>query len=203
MVTKPIDLTKATIRTRPFPFFYEINSLDITLASELLAWFETSAPWKLVQTDFYEQFEFSLTKVSSSSELYQLTSDETLDQLKIDMGRMFKTQFTEQVDITAHKLVRGQRIRIHNDFIPGKETHRLLLQLNREWTEDDGGLLLILADPHPESASYLFQPQHRLGFGFAISRDSYHAVSKVNSGERFTLVYSFYEKCFNKELTLT
>ena len=86
----------------------------------------------------------------------------------------------------------GQRIRIHNDFIPGRETHRLLLQLNRDWSEDCGGMLLMFQRPQPDGISRMIQPSSCSALGFAISPDSHHAVSTVHKGQRFTLVYSFY-----------
>ncbi len=98
------------------------------------------------------------------------------------------------MDVTVHKLVKSQRIRIHNDYIPGQETHRLLIQLNRGWTDEQGGMLMLFGSPRPEDVRRIVSPIHGTSLGFAISSDSHHAVSAVYSGERHTLVYSFYAK---------
>ncbi len=191
---EPFKLEGAKICSDPFAFFYKADAFDETVAIDLLDWFESSgSPWESTVTDFYEQHEFRLDKVGLPESLQSVCSRITLDQLRRQVGAMFDATLTGKVEVTAHRLTRGQRIRIHNDFIEAQESHRLLLQINRGWAESDGGLLLIFDGHDPESVYGAFCPVHRLAFGFAISPDSYHAVSRVNSGERFTLVYSFYE----------
>ncbi len=188
-----IDLSQAEKSSDPFAFFYGENAVPLELAIELLIWFETSAPWHLTKASFYEQFEFSLLEAKLPSSIKPLCSTKTLLQLRHDVGKLFGASLIEEVEVTAHKLVRGQSIRIHNDFIAGRETHRLLLQFNREWSQEDGGLLMLFKSLEAESVQRIFPPLHRLAFGFAISPCSHHAVSSVKRGERFTLVYSFYE----------
>ncbi len=90
------------------------------------------------------------------------------------------------------KLVNGHTIRLHNDFIPGRETHRLLIQLNRNWQDENGGFLLFFNSSAPEDIHRVIHPVHNSSVGFAISPKSNHAVSTVYNGERYTLVYSFY-----------
>jgi Rps23 Pro-64 3,4-dihydroxylase Tpa1-like proline 4-hydroxylase len=123
-----------------------------------------------------------------------LTSAAALNQLRSDIGALLGANLDERVEVTAHKLIPGQRIRIHNDFVPAQETHRLLIQLNRGWSEANGGLLMLFADPDPKSVSRIILPGSRSAFGFSISPRSFHAVTPIRSGERFTLVYSFYER---------
>ena len=90
--------------------------------------------------------------------------------------------------------VLGQRIRIHNDYIPGAETHRVLVQLNNGWADDNGGLLVFFNSDDPADIHRAFRPLHNSCVAFAISPSSYHAVSTIHGGERYTLVYSFYQK---------
>jgi len=45
--------------SKPFDYFLSPQALRDDLSTTLLAWLETEAPWKLVKTDFYEQYEFS------------------------------------------------------------------------------------------------------------------------------------------------
>ena len=157
-----------------------------------LSWLEYDAPWKFTMTDFYEQHEFSLLHVSLSPDTAPLTCPETLDSIRRWMARQFYQPLSERVDVTAHKLVSGQTIRIHNDYIPGAESHRLLLQLNRGWKREYGGYLMFFGGPEPETVSKVIEPRHASVQAFAISPQSYHAVSTVHRGERFTVVYSFY-----------
>jgi Rps23 Pro-64 3,4-dihydroxylase Tpa1-like proline 4-hydroxylase len=92
----------------------------------------------------------------------------------------------------AHQIVDGQRIAIHNDFLGGEETHRLVLQLNRGWSENEGGMMMLFSDPGPESVCQILRPLSRSAVGFEIGPNSYHAVSRVSCAVRYTLVYSFY-----------
>jgi Rps23 Pro-64 3,4-dihydroxylase Tpa1-like proline 4-hydroxylase len=92
----------------------------------------------------------------------------------------------------VHKLAPGQRIRIHNDYIAGQESHRVLVQLNRGWTDDNGGVLLFFGSEDAGDIRKAFRPLHDSCVAFEISQQSHHAVTPVARGERYTLVYSFY-----------
>ena len=157
-----------------------------------LDWFETDAPWKLTTAEFYEQYEFSLLNTSLPPVVRSLASPETVAVLKRRMSECFRQPLSERVEVTAHKLVPDQTIRIHNDNIAGGKSHRLLLQLNRGWVPANGGYLMFFTGPEPETVSEVVEPINGAVQGFAISPRSYHAVSTVHRGERFTLVYSFY-----------
>ena len=157
-----------------------------------LDWFEADAPWELTKAEFYEQYEFSLLDVSLPPAVRCLTSPETLTVLRHRMSECFRQPLSERVEVTAHKLVPEQTIRIHNDHIASGESHRLLLQLNRGWEPAHGGYLMFFGGPDPETVSEVIEPINGSVQGFAISPRSYHAVSTVHRGERFTLVYSFH-----------
>ena len=159
---------------------------------ECLTWLEEKAPWTLTTTDFYEQYEFSLRHIAAPPFLQHLICPNALTSLRRQLFQLFGQSLSEFVDITAHKLVCGQTIRIHNDFIPGGECNRLLLQLNRGWEPEHGGYLMLFSGPEPESLSKVIEPFNGSIQAFSISPHSYHAVSTVHSGERFTIVYSFY-----------
>ena len=157
-----------------------------------LEWLEKDAPWELTVADFYEQYEFSLLHVPLPPEVRSLACGKTLKSLRSQMARHFRVPLSDRVDVTAHKLLSNQTIRIHNDFIPGAESHRLLLQLNRKWQPQFGGLLMLFNGSSPETVTKIVEPRHGSVQAFAISARSYHAVSTVHGGERFTVVYSFY-----------
>ena len=100
--------------------------------------------------------------------------------------------FNSPTDIAEKSVKPGQRIRLHNDFIAGAETHRLMIQLNQGWKDENGGFLLFFNSADASDLHKVFRPVHNSAVGFAISPESYHAVSTLHAGERFTLVYSFY-----------
>jgi Rps23 Pro-64 3,4-dihydroxylase Tpa1-like proline 4-hydroxylase len=180
------------VYSEPFPYAVSARAFDDGVSANILAWLESEAPWKLVETDFYEQFEFSFLDAELPAALALLREQTFIDSLTTDVRKLFGVSLSGRVDATAHKLLPGQRIRIHNDFIPEAETHRLLIQLNRGWEDGDGGFLLFFNSPDPADVHKVLRPIHNSAVAFAISPDSHHAVTAIHGGERYTLVYSFY-----------
>lgn len=180
------------IFSEPFPYAVSARAFDDCVSADILAWLESEAPWKLVETDFYEQFEFSFLDAALPPGLTFLQEQPFIVSLATEIQKLFGVSLSNRVDATAHRLLPGQRIRIHNDFIPGGETHRLLIQLNRGWEDGEGGFLLFFNSPDPADVHKVLRPVHNSVVAFAISPDSHHAVTTVHGGERYTLVYSFY-----------
>lgn len=190
----PLRLSTVNVFSEPFRYFTSPEALNPDVSDAVLKWFETSEAWTLVETDFYEQYEFSLWEVEVPAALSFLRAPGFLAAIKTKIENFFEITLSDRLDITAHKLIPGQRIRLHNDFIHGAETHRLFIQFNRDWSDKNGGLLVLFNSFDPVDIHKVFQPSHNSAFGFAISPHSNHAVSKLNAGVRFTLVYSFYEQ---------
>jgi hypothetical protein len=178
----PLRLSNVEVFSRPFHYIVSPEAFDPQAGQTILAWLESKAPWELVEADFYEQFECSLWDGQLPTRLAFLREDAFVATIKQRIAELFKVDLGHRVDITAHKLVPGQRICLHNDFILGAETHRLLIQLNRGWQDNNGGLLLFFNSADATDIHKIF------------STTSYHAVSTIHAGERFTLVYSFYEQ---------
>lgn len=193
-MSTPLRFSNIEIFSAPFQYIVSPEALDPDAGRTVLAWFESDAPWKLVEADFYEQFECSLWEVQLPTHLSFLREPAFLSAIKRRMAELFGVNLSHRIDITAHKLVPGQRIRMHNDFIPRAETHRLLMQFNQDWQDDNGGLFLLFNSADPADIHKIFRPVHNSAVGFTITTTSYHAVSTVHAGERFTLVYSFYEQ---------
>ncbi|MCI0561005.1 MAG: hypothetical protein MN733_21165, partial [Nitrososphaera sp.] len=136
------EIAEGTLVNTPFPYFVSHQGLREDTGSALLSWFELDAPWNLRKADFYEQYEFSLREVPLPATIEPLRNTTNVAKVRRFVEAVFRVALTERVDISAHKLVSGQRIRIHNDLISGAETHRVLIQLNRGWVDDNGGLLI-------------------------------------------------------------
>ena len=192
MIVRPLNLSDRKQSLKPFPHFHLEDAVPSSFESLLIEWLEKDAPWHLTRAHFYEQHEFSFEDCDVPLALACLKSPSLIRYIKDSMSQSFSTKFDGRVDITAHRLTAGQVIKIHNDYIPGRETHRLLIQLNRSWVPDQGGLLVLFSEPNAQAASKFILPKSRSAFGFEISTKSLHAVSKIHSGSRFTLVYSFY-----------
>src|SRR5947207_2743221 len=116
-----LNLSSVERFSKPFDYFLSSQALKDNFSTTLLAWFETEAPWKLVETDFYEQYEFSFWDVKVPPELLALRGPNFLNELRTKNENLFKVELGSDVDVAAHKLIPGQRIRLHNDFISGEK----------------------------------------------------------------------------------
>ncbi len=186
-----LALIEAEVRTAPFAHTTHAAPLSAELCEAALSWMETTAPWKLRVASFYEQWELHLDPQTLPDDLQPLLADETVDALQRVMLESIVGAPLRLTEVTAHKLVPGQTIRVHNDHRPKGETHRLLIQLNRGWAVEQGGLLLLFGSAAADDVRRILRPAHRSAMAFAISPQSFHAVSTIQRGERYTLVYSF------------
>ena len=162
------------------------------LISSLLTWLESEARWKLVETDFYEQYELCWAEGQLPASGSFLRSPTFLDVLRREVGDIFNLSLAPDVDWSVHKQVPGQRMRIHNDLLTSGETHRVVLHLNRGWSISRGGFLMLFNSADPVDVHRVLMPLTGSVLGFEISEKSNHAVSLVLDGERFAIVYSFY-----------
>lgn len=192
-VPDSMDLSCAEKFSDPFSYVVVRQPFTHDLSIRLLQWLETEDSWKFVATDFYEQYEFSFSDVSLPESFSFFRDSSYLSSLKSKFETLFSVSLREQIDIVAHKLVSGHRIRIHNDYILGHETHRLTIQLNRGLRDDWGGWFVLFDGSNPENIHKIFRPLHNTALGFAISERSHHAVSPFSGGERYTLIFSLYE----------
>lgn len=178
-------------REEPFPHAVTTSLLGPSFAEHLLTWLESDAPWKLRVESFYEQDECNLTEAILPPHLRPLLRLEPVQKLTDAMFASMGADGLELVEVTAHKLSGGQSIRIHNDYIEGAETHRLLVQLNRGWPDENGGFLMLFASPSADDVARIVRPLHGCAVAFEISPASYHAVSPARAGERYTIVFAF------------
>ena len=176
----------------PFRYFLARRCLAQGIEQILLDWFESAAPWQLVQTDFYEQYEFNMLDVALPESVAPLASPSNLSVLRRSVARLFDVALDDRVTLLAHKLIPGQRIAIHNDYLGGNETHRLTVQLNRGVRDGDGGLFVLFNSFDPNDIHRVIRPLGGSGLGFEIGENSNHAISRLHRRERYTLVYSFH-----------
>ena len=186
-----LNFAEVEDHAEPFPHFRVSNVLSRPVAETMLDWLDTSAPWKLRIAEFYEQHEFSMLDCAPPPELAGLASGQVVDAVASEFALRLQAPKLELVNIDLHRLVAGQTIRIHNDFLGAAESHRLVVQLNRGWSAEQGGLLMLFANDAPEGVTDVMLPVHGSAFGFEISERSHHAVSTIHAGQRDTLVYTF------------
>ncbi|WP_426409233.1 cyclophane-containing peptide 2OG-Fe(II) oxygenase YhhC [Bradyrhizobium ganzhouense] len=187
-----LDFNRAAASNKPFPHALLPIAIPRDASNAALSWLVSEAPWDLRVEDFYVQHEFSLLNVALGDAIAPLASGAFIDQVREFLERTFSLDRTlHLVDVNAHRLTSKQVIRVHNDYIEGAETHRFLIQLNTGWTAAQGGLLMLFEEDNVETVRQVLLPQHGSGFAFEISPRSFHAVSEIRHGERYTLVYTF------------
>ena len=186
-----LNLSSTTIFDTPFPHFSSTSVLSNGLENNIYDWFQFTKEWNLVETDFYEQYEFSLLNIDLPKEVDSLIDPQFLKIIENKFTEAFHVSGFELVDVVAHKLVNSQHIGVHNDYINGEETHRLVLHFNPHWQEEHGGYLLLFNSSEASDMSKVVSPINNSAFGFEISKQSHHAVSKIHNFIRYTIVYTF------------
>lgn len=186
-----VTLNISQYNESPFPHFSCEKVFDDGVGNSLLNWFEQTDSWSLTENDFYTQYEFSLLDRELPGPIKCLTEKKTTDAIRTFFEKAFDVNSLVLVGVTAHKLIDGHRMGVHNDFIGKDESHRLIIQINENWTRDNGGFLMLLNSKDPQDVSKIIQPIHNSAIGFEISPYSYHAVSAVHDFSRYTLVYTF------------
>jgi len=103
---------------------------------------------------------------------------------------VFGVSLSGRINISAHKLTAGHHASIHTDNLPG-ETHRIVVQLNRGRADGSRGNLVLLAGPSPNDVEIVFKQRTNSAIGFPLGPASYHAVTEVKTGTRFSIIYTF------------
>jgi len=193
----------ANVRNEPFPHFVIGNVLPDALADSILRWFETEAVWHLHTSSFFSQYELDLSRNDPPGQCHEFFNRDIYGVLVQQMGRAFGRDMTERVSVTAHRLLPGQMIGIHTDEPLGDvETHRLIIQLNRGWTEANGGRLVFFSENDAEAIHSVVSPVHNISIGFELSDRSYHAVERVCTGVRYTIIFSFWAAHYERKKEL-
>ena len=173
----------------PFPHAVSTAFFDSADAEELMEWFEHDAPWRYRREDFYTQHEFGFHESTLPPVAERVGGSRFVRSLREQIERTFHVRLRDSVDVTAHRLGPSDAIGLHNDFVPGGETHRVIAQLNRGWPREAGGdLLLYNAAEEPEAR---YAPASNTAVTLALAPDSLHSVTPVMASGRYTLVYSF------------
>jgi Rps23 Pro-64 3,4-dihydroxylase Tpa1-like proline 4-hydroxylase len=115
-----------------------------------------------------------------------------LGRVKDLAENLFGTQFRPNLCVGAHKLIDGQGIGIHTDNVLGEESHRIVVQLSRDWQDSSGGNLVFFGSADVGDVRNIFRHVFNTAIGFSLGGTSYHAVSNISHGERLTIIYGFW-----------
>jgi Rps23 Pro-64 3,4-dihydroxylase Tpa1-like proline 4-hydroxylase len=180
-----------TVFDLPFKHISQVGITESEKCAAIYDWFEQTTLWEFTKTDFYTQYEFSVLHAETPKNCQWLKEPEVINSLAKELACIFNASRLKCTAVTAHKLVDGYRMGVHNDYLGGEETHRLVIQINEGWTPGNGGYLMLFNSAAAQDVAKVVQPLNNSGIGFEISEHSYHAVSTVHNFTRYTLVYTF------------
>src|SRR5262245_35130072 len=142
------------------------------------------------EASLFTQYELGFSKFRHCIEIQGLWDPAVLARLCAQAGKAFGFPVSRRINISAHKLVSGQHASVHTDNEPG-ETHRLVVQLNRRRANESGGNLTLLSGPTPADIAVVFKQASNSAVGFGLGPASHHAIGRVRTGTRFTVIYTF------------
>lgn len=181
--------------TKPFPHFVIRDLFDTETASAVLNWLEQDVPWAVESRSFYVFDGCSgLIQHASGSPAAVLGAPETLQCMRKHLERIFGvTLNSSHFDLLAHRMLPGHRVGVHTDTpADGTETHRLLINLNAGFDDEQGGHLVLLDVNDIEDSAVVVAPVHNSAVAMEFSDHSWHCVDEIRSGKRYSLVYSFW-----------
>jgi hypothetical protein len=168
---------------------------DESTAELLIEWLEKTNQYVSATGDFYQQSMFPLSPNNISKELTGLFAPSTRGYIRSCAENAFETQFHDNFIVTAHRHLQGQGTLIHNDYHPDPHTlkygftHRIIVYLNRVNTVD-GGILGVYRSTNTEDLVTSIYPIHNTAVGLEFGPTSYHDVSPITKGERYTLNFT-------------
>jgi len=200
LIANCVHFDGAVVETSPFRHFTIENFVDADVASALLRWFEHEADWNA--KSIAGLGTLSSVDLHTSELGHQLgffTGEPFLSHVRRQMSELFGKKLEGFVDLTANRMTQSQEIGLHNDIstLPPafRFTHRLVVYLNHQYSEEHGGVLRLTDAPSPSRSARpqkRILPVHRCAFGFEISESSYHAIEPVRKGTRYNLSFTFY-----------
>jgi hypothetical protein len=183
-------LSQPNHHDNPFPFFYVTSAFSEQQCAALEGLFLQDAEWQHRDGAFYR---CSLREVTNNIPAPFLT------EVLVRMREITGLPLVNGVVVTAQRMLPGQVIGIHSDRpLLGYESVRLVVQLNRQWQAEHGGVLQLFSSPEGD-ALFSVNPEYNYAFGFVLHVDSYHAVTEVTQ-PRQTMVFNFWHAANTPEL---
>lgn len=186
----PSLLLQPDYHHKPFPFFFVETAFseEQCVALELL--FSQDNAWQHQDGVFYR---CSLCDVTADiSATFQV---EILNKMREITG----LPLVDRMLVTVQRMLPGHAIGVHSDRpLLGYEIARLVVQLNKQWQPEHGGVLQLFSSPQGE-AVFSVNPEYNKAVGFLLHADSYHAVTEV-SQPRQSVVFNFWHIANTPEL---
>jgi hypothetical protein len=183
-------LLKPIHHHHPFPFFFVNAAFSEEQCAALDQLFSKDIEWQHRDGAFYR------CSICDVTELIPATFQA---EILARMREITGLPLVNRMLVTAQRMQPGQVIGIHSDrpFL-GYEIARLVVQLNKHWEAEHGGVLELFSSPESEAVLGV-NPEYNKAVGFLLHADSYHAVTEVTQ-PRQTVVFNFWHMANTPEL---
>ncbi len=174
----------------PFPFFCVDSAFSEDQCAVLESLFLPTHDWQHRDGAFYRCSLCDVTKDVPAS--FQAA-------ILARMREITGLPLVDRVVVTAQRMLPGHVIGIHSDRpLLGYEIARLVVQLNKQWQPDHGGVLELFSSPEGK-AVFRVDPEYNKALGFPLHAESYHGVTEVTQ-PRQTVVFNFWHAANTPEL---
>jgi hypothetical protein len=189
-------LQRANVETSPFAHALIPQWWDAEQADALLHWFETEAEWELHERSFYTQHSCRSVSQLREGPLSFLFDASTMKDIITNLNAMFSLDLDEhEIHVEAHRLLPGEGIGLHNDNpLLCTEVLRIVSHFNSAHEDRFGGHLVLFASNDPSDITTVIRPLHNSAVMFPLGPLSFHAVTDVRDGVRYSLVLGFFER---------
>ena len=158
-------------------------------AARVLHWLQVSNAWRREIRSFSRHDSFALTPAVVPTDAAPAVSPNLLSRLRRLLQSRLSVTLKPYTLIEAYRSFEHDHIGPHTD--EGVNEVRVALHLNSGWTESNGGMLSLLDRPARPRNRIDYCPLHNSATAFPTSTTSYHQVSPVKRGLRYTLLYRF------------
>ena len=174
----------------PFPFFFVKAAFSEEQCAMLEKLFLQGSEWQHQDGVFYRCSLCDVTKLIPAT--FQA---EILNRMR----EITRLPLVKHMVVTVQQMLPGQIIGLHSDRpLLGYEIARLVVQLNKEWQTEHGGVLELFSSPEGE-AVFSVNPEYNKAVGFLLHADSHHAVTEVTK-PRQSVVFNFWHMANTPEL---
>lgn len=176
--------------TKPFPFFHVTSAFSVAQCAVLESLFSLAGEWQHRDGAFYR---------CSLRDVTEFIPEALRSEVSARMREITGLPLVDRLVVTAQRMLPGQVIGIHSDRpLLGYETVRLVVQLNKHWQAEHGGVLELYASADSEVVQSV-NPGYNEAFGFLLNAESYHGVTEVTQ-PRQSVVFNFWHAANTPEL---
>ncbi|MGZ8261967.1 MAG: 2OG-Fe(II) oxygenase [Methylotenera sp.] len=174
----------------PFPFFFVKAAFSEEQCAALEQLFLQDHEWQHQDGVFYRCSLCDVTEAIPAT--FQA-------EILARMREITGLPLVDRMLVTVQRMLPGHVIGIHSDRpLLGYEIARLVVQLNKQWQAEHGGVLELFSSPQGE-AVFSVNPEYNKAVGFLLHADSYHGVTEV-SQPRQSVVFNFWHMANTPEL---